>query len=146
MSTFRALILRLQIPALTEFLRHNNNLDVQNSWMVSSDIAMESWVFAYRMAWLWLPVKVVVWALKSKMTCRQKSEGKDLLQSSGYYEVCISFKKAFKVSSLMVVVILNIHFSLVTQSCPTLCNPMDCSMPGLLVHHQLPELAQTHVH
>ena len=33
-----------------------------------------------------------------------------------------------------------------TQSYPTLCDPMDCSMPGLPVHHQLPELAQTHVH
>ena len=32
------------------------------------------------------------------------------------------------------------------QSCPTLCNPMDCSTPGLLVLHQLLELAQTHVH
>ena len=38
------------------------------------------------------------------------------------------------------------QFSSVTQSCPTLCNPMDCSMPGFPVHHQLPELAQTHVH
>ena len=36
--------------------------------------------------------------------------------------------------------------SSVAQSCPTLCNPMDCSTPGLPVHHQLPELAQTHVH
>ena len=34
----------------------------------------------------------------------------------------------------------------VAQSCPTLCDPVDCSMPGLPVHHQLPELAQTHVH
>ena len=34
----------------------------------------------------------------------------------------------------------------VTQSCPTLCDPMDRSTPGLPVHHQLPELAQTHVH
>ena len=39
-----------------------------------------------------------------------------------------------------------IQFSSVTQSCPTLCNPMDCSMPGLPVHHQLPELIQTHIH
>ena len=38
------------------------------------------------------------------------------------------------------------QFSSVTQSCPTLCDPMDCSMPGLPVHHQLPELVQTHVH
>ena len=37
-------------------------------------------------------------------------------------------------------------FSSVAQSCPTLCDPMDCSMPGLPVHHQLPELAQTHSH
>ena len=38
------------------------------------------------------------------------------------------------------------QFSLVTQSCLTLCNPMDCSTPDLPIHHQLPELAQTHVH
>ena len=38
------------------------------------------------------------------------------------------------------------QFSSITQSCPTLCNPMDCSMPGLPVHHQLLELPQTHVH
>ena len=38
------------------------------------------------------------------------------------------------------------QFSSVTQLCPTLCDPMDCSMPGFPVHHQLLELAQTHVH
>ena len=38
------------------------------------------------------------------------------------------------------------QFSSVAQSCPTLCNPMDCSMPGLPVHHQLLEFTQTHVH
>ena len=41
---------------------------------------------------------------------------------------------------------LEVQFSSVTQSCPTICDPMHCSMPGLLVHHQLPELTQTHVH
>ena len=34
------------------------------------------------------------------------------------------------------------QFSSVAQSCPTVCNPMDCSMPGFPVHHQLPEIAQ----
>ena len=34
----------------------------------------------------------------------------------------------------------------VAQSCPTLCDPMNRSMPGLPVHHQLPELTQTHIH
>ena len=38
------------------------------------------------------------------------------------------------------------QFSSVAQSCPTLCDPMDCSMPGLPVHRQLPEFTQTHVH
>ena len=36
--------------------------------------------------------------------------------------------------------------SSVAQSCLTLCDPMDCSTPGLPVHHQLPELTQTHIH
>jgi len=39
-----------------------------------------------------------------------------------------------------------IQFSSVAQSCPTLCHPMDCGMPGFPVHHQLPEPTQTHVH
>ena len=37
-------------------------------------------------------------------------------------------------------------FSSVAQSCLTLCEPMDCSMPGFPVHHQLLELTQTHIH
>ena len=40
----------------------------------------------------------------------------------------------------------SVQFSSVTQSCPTLCDPMNCSTPGLPVHHQLPEFTQTHVH
>ena len=39
-----------------------------------------------------------------------------------------------------------VQVSLVTQLCLTLCDPMDCNTPGLPVHHQLLELAQTHVH
>ena len=39
-----------------------------------------------------------------------------------------------------------VQFSSVPQSCLTLCSPMDCSTPGLPVHHQLPEFTQTHVH
>ena len=42
--------------------------------------------------------------------------------------------------------IFPVQFSSVAQSCLTLCNPMNCSTPGLLVHHQLPEFTQTHVH
>ena len=41
---------------------------------------------------------------------------------------------------------ISVQFSSVAQSCPTLCDPMNRSMPGLPVHHQIPEFTQTHVH
>ena len=37
-------------------------------------------------------------------------------------------------------------YSVVAQSCPTLCDPINCNIPGLPVHHHLPEFTQTHVH
>ena len=43
-------------------------------------------------------------------------------------------------------IFIYIQFSSVAQSCPTLCDPMNRSMPGLPVHHQLPEFTQIHVH
>ena len=43
-------------------------------------------------------------------------------------------------------VLSSVQFSSVAQACPTLCDPMNCSTPGLPVHHQLPEFTQTHVH
>ena len=49
-------------------------------------------------------------------------------------------------SSFLTGNIRSVQFSSVTQSCPILCNPMDCSTPGFPVYHQLPELGQTHVH
>ena len=42
--------------------------------------------------------------------------------------------------------IISVQFNSVTQSCPILCNPMNRSMPGLPIHHQLLEFTQTHVH
>ena len=41
---------------------------------------------------------------------------------------------------------VSVQFSSVAQLCLTLCNPMDCSMPGLPVRHQHPEFTQAHVH
>ena len=43
-------------------------------------------------------------------------------------------------------VLHSVQFSSVAQSCPTLCDPMNHSTPGLPVHHQLPQFTQTHVH
>ena len=59
-------------------------------------------------------------------------------------------ERKMKCSSTHIWPTTHIHTSVqltsVTQFCPTLWKPMDCSMPGLPVHRQLPELAQTHVH
>ena len=54
-----------------------------------------------------------------------------------FYLICINLHRYLK---------FTVQFSSVTQSCPTLCEPTDCSMPGLPVHHQLLEFTQTHVH
>ena len=53
-----------------------------------------------------------------------------------YFYLTFSFQTMFS----------SVQFSSVTQSCPTLCDPMNCSMPDLPVHHHLPEFTQTHVH
>ena len=53
---------------------------------------------------------------------------------------------AKKCSNYRTIALISVQFSSVAQSCPTLCDPMNRSMPGLPVHHQLPEFTQTHVH
>ena len=68
-------------------------------------------------------------------TCDQLSFNKDIK--------AIQWKKDITNS---VGIVGSVQFSSVAQSCPTPCDPMDCSMLGLRVHHQLPELAQIHVH
>ena len=54
--------------------------------------------------------------------------------------------RSLESSDLLSVPLSSIQFSSVAQSCPTLCNPMNRSTPGLPVHHQLPESTQTHVY
>ena len=55
-----------------------------------------------------------------------------------YCKICSNMSSFYPLSS--------VQFSSVAQSCPTLCDPMNCSTWGLPVHHQLPEFTQTHVH
>ena len=54
--------------------------------------------------------------------------------------------KIFYCSYILIWLTALLLFSSVAQLCPTLCDSMDCSTPGFLVHHQRSELAQTHVH
>ena len=62
--------------------------------------------------------------------------------SMGFFQVIILEWVATLQSSQ----ISSVQFSSVTQSCPTLYDPKDCSTPGLPAHHQFPEFTQTHVH
>ena len=72
---------------------------------------------------------------KRETTLEQKQETEHTLSTLLLFFIFFSvhLSKSAQVSS-------------VTPSCPTLCDPMDCSTPDFLVHHQLLELAQTHVH
>ena len=57
----------------------------------------------------------------------------------------VEYLGSFHILAIVNDAIVNIFCS-VTKSSLTLCNPMDCSMPGFLVFHYFPEFAQTHVH
>ena len=83
--------------------------------------------------------EIVIKSLKIKNTLSyEKFFVCVLLKSHIKYYACLIFKSK--------IIILSIQFSSVTQSCPTLCDPMNRSTPGLPVHHQLPKFTQTHVH
>ena len=70
-----------------------------------------------------------------------------ITQSSlGTYEELGEFQDERRYQNPRMRKFLMYQFSLVTQSCLTLCDPMDCSTPGFPAHHQLPKLTQTHVH
>ena len=68
------------------------------------------------------------------------------LLSLGWKEsLCLTKEKTSR-TKFGIGMLVMVQFSSVTQLCPTLCDPMNRSTPGLTVHHQLPEFTQTHVH
>ena len=73
-----------------------------------------------------------------------------ILSSATLFSFCLpSFPASGSDAHKIISVDMVFHkpkFSSVAQLCLTLCDPLDCSTPGFPVHHQLPELAQTHVH
>ena len=100
------------------------------------------WSYILQPCWTYLLVLIVcicvyVYFLRNFHTKDHVIYKKDYLTS--FFQCgCLLCLVSFLISS--------IQFSSVAQSCPTLCNPMDCSTPGFPVHHQLPEFSQTHVH
>ena len=70
-----------------------------------------------------------------------------ILQAAAYStQHCFMLQLKFGIVRLYYYYQHSVQFSSVSQSCPTLCDPMNRSTPGLPVHHRLPEFAQTHVH
>ena len=70
----------------------------------------------------------------------------DLVQ---YLILCVSSTKNISDMSDFIIIVTHLllyQIRSVAQSCPTLCDPMNCSTPGLPVHHQLPEFTETQVH
>ena len=106
----------------------------------------------------WFDLFEVQGTLKSLL--QHHSSKASILQCSAFFMVQLSHpymttgktksltRQTFvgKAMSLLFNMLFSVQFSSVAQSCPTLCDPMNRSMPGLPVHHQLPEFTQTHVH
>ena len=93
--------------------------------------------FTISLSWLKLMFIVSVMLSSHFIVCHRL-----LLLLSIFPSIRVFSNDTFSLSSW----VSSVQFSSVTQSCPNLCDPMNCSMPGLPVHHQLPESTQTHVH
>ena len=104
----------------------------------------------------WLDLFAVQGTLKSLL--QHHSSKASILRHSAFFTVQLSHpymitgKNRALTSWTFVAKVMSLlfnmlsQFSSVAQSCPTLCDPMNCSTPGLPVHHRLPEFTQTHVH
>ena len=86
----------------------------------------------------WFPLGWIRWI---SCSTRDSQESSPTPQFKSSNSLALSF-----LYSSALISIHSVQFSSVAQSCPTLCDPMNHSTPGLPVHHQLPEFTQTHVH
>ena len=96
---------------------------------------------SYRFYFLGLQNHCRKWlqAIKLKNACPLEENEQSNKNQYGWFQSTICLRNLLCWNS-------SVQFSSVTQSCPTLCDPINHSMPGLPVHHHLPEFTQTHVH
>ena len=92
----------------------------------------------------WLDLLAVQGTLKSLL--QHHSPKPSILQRSAFFTVQLSHLYMTTGKTIALTQFSSVQFSSVAQSCPTLCEPMNCSTPGHPVHHQLPEFTQTHIH
>ena len=112
-------------------------------WSFSFSISPSSehsGLISFRMDWL--DLLAVQGPLKSLL--QHHNSKASFLQHSAFFLVQLSlpYVTAGKITALTI----SVQFSSVVQLCLTLCDPINCCTPGLLVHHQRPEFTQTHVH
>ena len=88
--------------------------------------------------------KYIMCSLKKKH--KSKLLGGTLVSSRTAHACCVHGPHRPEANNPETTFNSSVQFSSVTQSCPTLCNPMNHSTPGLPVHHQLPQFTQTHIH
>ena len=84
-----------------------------------------------------------------KMVPRDQFHGRlgTTLWGESFHNVYVSqIIRLYNFKYIKIWLVSSVQFSSVAQSCPTLCDPMNRSTPGLPAHHQLPEFTQTHVH
>ena len=125
----RPLLLLLPIPPSIRVFSNESTLRVRwpKYWSFSCSIIPSKehpGVISFRMDWL--DLLAIQGTLKSLL--QHHSSKASILWRSAFFTVS------------------SVQFSSVTQLCPTLCDPMNCSTPGLPVHHQLPEFTQIHIH
>ena len=94
-----------------------------------------------------LPLSRSSWfEVPSPVFCCCLRPGRGRMESRlSHYKDCVAKSVSISLSRAWYVYLLVHQFSSVAQSCPTPCDPMNCSTPGLPVHHQLLEFTQTHV-
>ena len=104
-----------------------------------------SWTVAYQAHGPWdFPGRILEWATIS--FSRGSSQPRDRTGSPALQTDALPSKSHGKPDWLGSIDTVSQSVSSVAQSCPTLCDSMNRSMPGLPVHHHLPEFTQTHVH
>ena len=137
------LVLFISMPRIMSEIRYKCLLNkLVNEWL---KVSLLRKLFTYLFIWLILccPVAKHVWILQSLNSNLHIFSRESYLKST---EICTSSPHPSSYLSHLSALSTFSQFSSVVQSCLTLCDPMDCSTPGLPVHHQLPEFTQTHVH
>ena len=121
-------------------------IETESRWAVARDEGRDHWNWPSTKIGFPFGVMEMLWNWIAQRLCR-RVEGTKILWSVWFkmahflwFNFCELYLKKSKNT------LSSVQFSSVTQSCPTLCDPMNCSTPGLPVHHQLPEFTQTHIH